>query len=132
MGGKAPQWCLTMASTKDKIEGQYRIPCGPMDISADAICRRSLRDQFDKLLDRLTLEVNPHPPNPGKLPNDLEVSNDGKILSKKVETQEERKKKLIEEGKFKADVQAEIKKYRETLQGNGKMLQDVSGKYDSI
>lgn len=132
MGGKAPHWCLIMSKTKDKIEGQYRIPCGPMDIAADAICRRSLRDRFDKLLDRLTIEVNPHPPSPGKLPNDLEVSDDGKIVAKREESEEDRKKKLIDEGKFRADIHAEIKKYREDLQGNGKMLQDISGKYESI
>ncbi len=121
-----------MLKTKDKIEKLYRVPCGPMDISANAICRRSLRDHFDKLLDRLTLEVNPNPAAPAKLQSDLEVTADGRLIEKSVETQEERKRKLIEEGKFRADVQSEIKKYRENLQGNGKMLQDVSGKYESI
>lgn len=121
-----------MSKTKDKIEGQYRIPCGPMDIAADAICRRSLRDRFDNLLDRLTVEVNPQQPAPGKLSKELEVSEDGRIVAKKEETEEDRRKKLIDEGKFRAEVHAEIKKYREDLQGNGKMLQDISGKYESI
>jgi hypothetical protein len=132
MGGKAPHWSLIMSKTKDKIEGQYRIPCGPMDIAADAICRRSLRDRFDNLLDRLTVEVNPQQPAPGKLSKELEVSKDGEIVAKKEETEEDRRKKLIDEGKFRAEVHAEIKKYREDLQGNGKMLQDISGKYESI
>jgi len=121
-----------MSKTKDKIEGQYRIPCGPMDIAADAICRRSLRDRFDNLLDRLTVEVNPQQPAPGKLSKEFEVSEDGEIVAKKEETKEDRRKKLIDEGKFRAEVHTEIKKYREDLQGNGKMLQDISGKYESI
>jgi sigma54-dependent transcription regulator len=76
--------------------------------------------------------VNPNPAAPAKLQSDLEVTADGRLIEKSEETQEERKRKLVEEGKFRADVQSEIKKYRENLQGNGKLLQDVSGKYESI
>lgn len=118
--------------TKDKIESQYRIPCGPMDIAADAVCRRTLKDSMDKLLDRLTLEVNPQVPT-SKLGKDVEVNEEGHIVKTAEESPEDKKQRLIEEGKFRADVQAEIKKYKEeTLQGNSKMLQDISGKYESI
>lgn len=106
----------------EKIEKGYRIPCGPMDISADGICRRSLRDGTNFLLDRLTKETNPEIPRASKLPNEVEMD----------ESVEEKKRRLIEEGKLRAEVQAEVKKYREEiLQGNSKLLQDISGRIES-
>lgn len=120
-----------MSETAKKIEKGYRIPCGPMDIKADAICRRSLKDHMDKLLDRLTMEINPGVPK-NEIPKGMIVNEDGFIVGGKGETTEERKQRLIEEGKLRTEVQAEIRKYKETLQGNSKMLQDISGKYESI
>lgn len=115
----------------EKIEKGYRIPCGPMDVSADGICRRSLKDSTNVLLDRLTLETNPEAPKASKLPGELETDEEGKMVGKKGETTEERKARLIEEGKLRAEVQAEIKKYREeVLQGNSKLLQDISGRIE--
>ena len=120
-----------MGKTKDKIEEQYRIPCGPMDISADAVCRRSLRDNMDRLLDRLTLEVNPKAPV-SDLGKEFSVNEKGQIVGASKESQEEKKRRMIEEGKFRVDVQSEIRKYKEEIfQGNSKMLQDTSGTYES-
>lgn len=120
-----------MLNIKDKIEKAYRIPCGPMDISADGVCRRSLKDSMDLLLDRLTMEVNPEIPKSGKLPSGLEINEDGSITGKKGETAEQRKERLIEEGKLRTEVQLEIKKYKEDLlQGNSRLLQDISGKIE--
>lgn len=85
---------------KELIEKLYKIPCGPMEIRADGVCRRSLRDSLDALLDRLTEEVNPHPIRSSKLPPNLQVNPDGKTFSS------------VE------------------LQGNSKMLQDISGKIE--
>lgn len=116
-----------MSTTAEKIEKGYRIPCGPMDIGADSVCRRSLKDSMDSLLDRLTLETSTPTPQANELPKDLEVDGKGQIVSRKGESDEERKDKMIREGKLRAEVQAEIKKYREELQGNSKMLQDISG-----
>jgi hypothetical protein len=120
-----------MASAKEKIEKGYRFPCGPMDVKADTICRRSLRDSMDLLLDRLTLELNPSLPKK-EIPSGLEVNEEGLLIGGKGETTEEKKQRLIEEGKIRAEVQFELKKYREELQGNSKMLQDISGKYESL
>lgn len=48
-----------MDKTEAKIRDLYRIPCGPMEISADSVCRKGLKDSMDKLLDRLTHEIHP-------------------------------------------------------------------------
>jgi hypothetical protein len=86
---------------------------------------------MDLLLDRLTVEINPPLPKE-EVPKGAIVDENGYIVGGKGETVEEKKQRLIEEGKLRAEVQAEIKKYREELQGNSKMLQDISGKYESI
>ena len=44
------------------------------------------------------------------------------------ETPDQKKKRLIEEGKMKADVKKEVMKYEEKLMGNSKLLQDPTGK----
>lgn len=95
-----------MVNTKDKIEKMYRVPCGPMDISADSVCRRTLKDSLDALLDRLTEEVNPNPPK-SQVPKEAQVSNDGKSFTLGTKINES---------------------FDENLQGNSKMLQDPSGK----
>ena len=86
---------------------------------------------MDKLLDRLTLELHPSTKS-DKLPKNFEADEDGNLVEMvKVEgkeTSEERKKRLIDEGRMKAEVKMAIKSYEEELQGNSKMLQDVTGK----
>jgi len=119
-----------MEKTSTKIEELYSIPCGPMDVSADSVCRRSLRDFMDSLLDRLTREINSHPQKTPSLPKDLEAGEGGTIVAKGAENEESRKERLIREGKLRADVSNEVRKYREQLQGNSKMLQDISGKIE--
>lgn len=115
----------------EKIEKGYRIPCGPVDVAADAICRRSLKDGTNYLLDRLTKETNPEVPKASKLPDGLETDEEGKVVGKKGESVEERKLRLIEEGKLRAEVQEEVRKYKEeVLQGNSKLLQDITGKIE--
>lgn len=126
-----------MPSKKEKIEKLYRIPCGPMDISADSVCRRSLSDGVNKVLDRLSAETTPEP-IAGKLPKGLEPDNSGKLVVEKGESREDRKNRLIEEGKLRAEVLHAVKQYREglnsgdlhqkDLQGNSKLLQDITGR----
>lgn len=117
-------------SLQDKIEKQYVIPCGPMDVSADGVCRKSLSQHMDRILDRLTVEVNPEPPPQGKLGKGLEADDEGKIVKIPGETREEKKERLIKEGILRAEVRAAIKQYQETLQGNSKLLQDITGKIE--
>ncbi len=115
---------------QEKLEKGYVIPCGPMEISADGVCRKSLPGQVVKILDRLTLEVNPEPPPQGKLGKGLMADESGEIVDIPGETRDEKKQRLIEEGKLRAEVRAAIKQYQETLQGNSKLLQDITGKIE--
>lgn len=111
-------------NTKKEIE-RHRLPCGPMAIAIDGICRRSLRDQFDTLLDRLTKEIHPEGVEDEILELDeVEIPEE----PEPEETDEERKERMIKEGKLKADVKKEVQKYEEKLFGNSKMLQNQSGK----
>lgn len=107
---------------KKQIE-RHRLPCGPMTVNIDGVCRRRLRDSFDALLDRLTEETHPHGVDENILSLEEKVRDD-----EKPETAEEKRDRLIHEGKLKADVKKVVKDYEEKLFGNSKMLQDVSGK----
>jgi hypothetical protein len=83
---------------------RHRLPCGPVTVSVEGVCRRRVKDHFDKLLDRLTHELHP----------------EGEDLDKA---------KMIQDGKRKAEAKHEIDKYKENLKmGNSKLTQDISGK----
>lgn len=109
-------------NVKKEIE-RHRLPCGAATVSIDGVCRRRLRDNFDMLLDRLTEETHPQGVDEDILAMEEEVE-----VPEKEETDAEKKKRLIREGKMKADVKHEVEKYKEKLMGNSKMLQDTSGK----
>lgn len=125
-------------SKLEKIEKFYVVPCGPMEIEADSVCRRSLSQGMDKLLDRLTQEVNPEIPPSAKLPKGTVADETGKLVVEKSESREDKKQRLIEEGKLRAEVRLAIKQYQEglnpgdlrqdNLQGNSKLLQDITGR----
>jgi len=112
-------------NAKKEIE-RHRLPCGPMTVSVDGVCRRKLRDSMDALLDRLTKETHPE----GVDTEILEMEEEVDIPEEKEpeETDAEKKERLIREGKLKADVKKEVQKYEEKLFGNSKMLQSKSGK----
>lgn len=114
-----------MTNPKKEIE-RHRLPCGPMSVSIDGVCRRRLRDSMDALLDRLTQETHPE----GVDVDILEMDEDVEIPEEKEpeESDADKKKRLIKEGKLKADVKHAVDKYREKLQGNSKLLQDTTGK----
>ena len=112
-------------NTKKEIE-RHKLPCGPMTVSIDGVCRRRLRDHFDALLDRLTKETHPEGVDNEILEMDEEVIVPEPV--EKEETDEEKKKRLIEEGKLKAEVKVAVEKHKNKLMGNSKMLQDPSGK----
>lgn len=109
-----------------------------MDIAADSVCRRSLSTGINKVLDKLSSETTPEPLAPSKLPKGVTSDNEGKLIIDESETREERKQRLIEEGKLRAEVRHAIKQYQESLnpgdlhqkdlQGNSKLLQDVTGR----
>jgi hypothetical protein len=109
---------------KKEIE-RHRLPCGPMTVSIDGVCRRRLRDHFDALLDRLTKETHPEGVEEEILEVDeVEIPEE----PEEEESEDEKKKRMIAEGKLKAEVKHEVEKYKEKLMGNSKMLQSQSGK----
>lgn len=136
---------------------QHRIPCGPMTVAASGVCRRRLRDSYDKLLDRLTKEIHQEY-TPPELPKNHKFDEKGDVVQKdelakrgaaaknkqkedekmskereknspqSPEILESKREKMLQEGKLKVDVKREVKEYEEKLMGNSKMLQDTSGK----
>jgi hypothetical protein len=46
------------------------------------------------------------------------------------ESRDEKKERLIKEGKLKAEVKKEVQKYEEKLMGNSKLLQRTDGKIE--
>lgn len=111
-------------NAKKEIE-RHRLPCGPMTVSVEGVCRRRLRDSMDALLDRLTQETHPEGVDEEILEVDeVEIPEE----PEPEETDKEKKERLVKEGKLKAEVKHEVEKYKEKLMGNSKMLQDPSGK----
>lgn len=111
-------------NAKKEIE-RHRLPCGPMTVSVDGVCRRRLRDSMDALLDRLTQETHPEGIDEEILEVDeVEIPEE----PEPEETGKEKKDRLIREGKLKAEVKHEVEKHKAKLQGNSKLLQDTSGK----
>ena len=137
-----------------KLLERHQIPCGPMSVSVQGVCRRRLRDSMDALLDRLTQEIHPE----GVDADILELDEDVEVPEEKEpeETPAQKKRRLIEEGKLKMDVKKEVQKYadkimpkpkpspkaktsdhsepedeehvEDKLQGNSRLLQRIDGK----
>jgi len=133
---------------------RHRVICGPVTVAAGSVCRRRLKDIFDKLLDRLSAETS-QLYKPPEAPKDHKIK-DGKVIHKDViakndkaaktmqagkakarkerekaaaePTAAELKKQMIEDAKTKVDVKIAAKNYEEKLMGNSKLLQDPSGK----
>ena len=112
-------------NAKKEIE-RHRLPCGPMTVTVDGVCRRKLRDSMDALLDRLTQETHPE----GVDQEVLEMEEEVEIPEPEEpeETEDEKKKRMIAEGKLKVDVKKAVKSYEEKVMGNSKMLQRTDGK----
>jgi hypothetical protein len=106
-----------------KLIELHKLPCGPMSVSIEGVCRRRLRDHFDMMLDKLTKETHPDGVDTDILEMEEEVE-----IPEPEETDEEKKERLIKEGKLKAEVKHEVEKHKNKLMGNSKMLQDPSGK----
>lgn len=92
---------------------RHRLPCGAATIAAEAVCRRRLRDHFDALLDQLTQETNPE----GVDKDILEMEEEVNIPEPQEpeETREEKKARMIDEGKLKLEVGKELEKHREEM-----------------
>ena len=134
-----------------KVIASHKLPCGPMTVAIDGVCRRRLRDHFDALLDRLTQETHPEgrDPEDDELEDEHEMQEEAKKKREEAERQlendermmendlnailsheslEDKKERMIEEAKMKIEVKKAAKEYEEKLMGNSKMLQNPSGK----
>ena len=125
-------------SAAKKELSMHRVPCGPMSIKASGICRRRLRDNFNTLLDRLSEETGPQQPMGPEMPNGYHMMPDGTIMSDAHMQAQEAKKKARKARKDKENdpvnkLSEALKGTlsqgfgEEKLQGNSKMLQDISG-----
>jgi len=114
---------------KEEIK-RHRLPCGPLTVKIDGVCRRRLRDSMDRLLDRLTSEIHPEGRDPEQEHDPEIAEHEEKALEQKPkqESRAQKKKKMIEAGKLRAEVSKEVAKYKEKLMGNSKLLQDPTGK----
>ena len=102
----------------------HRVPCGPVSVNISAPCRRRLRDTFDKLLDKLCEKCHSEMVEP-EIPDGYELSDDGKVMdsqylkeqekAKKEPTLEERRGKMVEEGRMKNEVQAELSQHKDEV-----------------
>ena len=96
-----------MNATKE-IE-KHRLPCGPVSIAIDGTCRRRLRDHFDAMLDKLTEKTHPEGVDKEILEMDEQVDLPEEGESE--ETDEQKRERMLEEGKIKIDVKRELSKY---------------------
>ena len=126
---------MSANSEAKKNLGLHRVPCGPMSVKASGVCRRRLRDNFNALLDRLSEETGPPQSMGPEIPQGYTMMPDGIIMAddhlKKQEAKKKAKKdktndpvnKLAEA--LRAGMSQGFGEGR--LQGNSKMLQDISG-----
>lgn len=95
-------------NAKEEIK-RHRLPCGPMAVSIESVCRRRLRDSMDALLDKLTRET--HPEGVDKDILEMEEQVDIPEDAEQEETEEQKKERMLREGKMKIDVKKELAKY---------------------
>ena len=104
-------------NAKEEIK-KHRLPCGPMTIAIDGVCRRRLRDSMDRLLDRLTQETHPEGRDPEQ-EHDLDVANHEDAAMEQQpepeESREEKKQRMLEDGKLKLEVKKELQDHEKQL-----------------
>ena len=126
---------MSANSEAKKNLSMHRVMCGPMTVKASGICRRRLRDNFSTLLDRLSQETGPQQAMGPEIPGGHTMMPDGTIMSddhlKKQDAKKQAKKKAENDPiKQLADALKGGMSQgfgEEKLQGNSKMLQDISG-----
>jgi len=96
-----------------------------MAVKVEGVCRRRLRDSIDSLLDGLTKDIHPE-----GVDTEITKKKEEVETPEQQESLEDKKKRMIEEGKLKAEVKREVEKYKEKIMGNSKLLQNTSGKIE--
>ena len=126
---------MSANSEAKKNLSMHRVMCGPTTVKASGICRRRLRDNFSVLLDRLSQDTGPQQMMGPEIPEGHTMMPDGIIMADDHLKKQEAKKKAKDKEK-----NDPIKQLADALkggmsqgfgegklQGNSKMLQDISG-----
>ena len=101
-------------SVSEEID-RRRVPCGPVTVAVEGVCRRRLKDIMDRLLDRLSQETSQEF-QPPEAPEGHEIV-DGKVVSKDADkTPEAKGQKMLEEGLVKNEVKAKLKEHASNLE----------------
>ena len=94
---------------------RHRLPCGPVTVAADAVCRRRLRDHYDVLLDKLS-ELTSQEYEAPEAPEGHKIEN-GKLAPEGADqTPEAKGEKMLEEGLVKNTVKAKLKEHAASLE----------------
>lgn len=96
---------------------RHRLPCGPTTVSIDGVCRRRLRDHFDALLDRLTKQTHPEGQDPEEGVDELDLQ-EVEAGKEQEETDEQKRERMLNEGKIKIDVKRELDAYEAQTASN--------------
>lgn len=89
---------------------RHRLPCGPTTVSIDGVCRRRLKDHFDALLDHLTKQTHPEGQDPEEGVDELDLQ-EVEAGKEPEETDEQKRERMLAEGKMKIDVKRELDQY---------------------
>jgi len=94
---------------------KHRVICGPLTVNANGVCRRRLRDVYDKILGDLS-RLTTQEFSPPKAPKGHEIQN-GKVVPKNVErSPEEKGQKMLDEGIVKNEIKAKLKEHAKKLE----------------
>ena len=102
-------------NVKEEIE-RRRMPCGPVTVAIEGVCRRRLKDKFDTILGKLS-EMTDQEYQPQQAPEGHEIV-DGKIVSEKQlkeKQHEEKREDLLKTGFMKNEVAAEVARHKEKV-----------------
>ena len=92
-----------------------RLPCGPLTVAIDGVCRRKLGDLHNAILDKLS-EFTSQEFEPSEAPEGHEIK-DGKLVPEGADkTPEAKGKKMLDEGLIKNEVKAKLKEHAASLE----------------
>jgi hypothetical protein len=93
----------------------HRIPCGPMTMKVDGVCRRKLRDAHNEIMDKLS-DLTTQDYTKPQAPKGHEIK-DGKIVQKGLgQDPESKSKKMLKEGLAKNKVKLKLKEHAASLE----------------
>jgi hypothetical protein len=94
----------------------HKMPCGPMTIRANAVCRFKLSEDHARILDRISSLSTPEAIKK-EAPKGHTFGDDGKLVPDNVDqTPEAKGMKMFEEGIVKNEVKAKLKEHATALE----------------